>query len=148
MNLHSLSSTPGSRHRRMRVGRGMGSGKGKTAGRGHKGQMARKGHKHKGGFEGGQMKLIRRIPKRGFTSQELLAYQPVNVGDLARFDAGAEVTSAVLKQSGLARGVHRGVKILGSGEINKKLIVKVQAFSAGAKAKIEAAGGVCEVVKD
>jgi len=124
----------------------MGSGKGKTCGRGHKGQMARKGHKHKSGFEGGQMKLIRRIPKRGFKSLNLIGYLAVNVGDLSCFDEGTEVTDAVLRASGLARGVYNGVKLLGGGEINKKLTVKVQAFSASAKAKIEAAGGVCEVV--
>ncbi|MDD4870353.1 MAG: 50S ribosomal protein L15 [Kiritimatiellae bacterium] len=146
MDLTSLKNTPGARHRRMRVGRGGGSGKGKTCGRGHKGQMARKGHKHKSGFEGGQMKLIRRIPKRGFKSMELLGYLAVNLADLEKFDEGTEITESVLKASGLAKGIHKGVKILGNGEINKKLTVKVHAFSASAKAKIEKAGGVCEVV--
>jgi len=131
----------------MRVGRGTGSGKGKTCGRGHKGQLARKGHKHKGGFEGGQMKLIRRIPKRGFKSMTPIGYMPVNLSDLAKFDAGTEVTEALLRSSGLAKGLYQGIKILGGGEISKKLTVKVHAFSASAKAKIEAAGGVCEVVK-
>ena len=148
MDLSSLKNTSGARHRRMRVGRGVGSGKGKTCGRGHKGQLARKGHKHKGGFEGGQMKLIRRIPKRGFTSRELLGYLPVSAGALACFDEGTEITESVLKSSGLAKGVYSGIKILGDGEVTKKLIVKVHAFSASAKAKIEAAGGVCEVVTD
>lgn len=146
MELNSLENTPGARHRRMRVGRGVGSGKGKTCGRGHKGQMARKGHKHKGGFEGGQMKLIRRIPKRGFKSMELLSYLAVNLSDLAKFDDGTEVTEALLRSEGIAKGVHKGVKILAGGEMKKKLTVKVHAFSAAAKAKIEAAGGACEVV--
>ena len=147
MDLTSLKNSPGAKHRRMRVGRGTGSGKGKTCGRGHKGQLARKGHKHKGGFEGGQMKLIRRIPKRGFTSMDLLGYLAVNLSDLAKFDEGTEVTESLLRARGIAKGIYKGIKVLGDGEINKKLIVKVQAFSASAKAKIEAAGGVCEVVK-
>lgn len=147
MDLNSLKNNAGAKHRRMRVGRGTGSGKGKTCGRGHKGQLARKGHKHKGGFEGGQMKLIRRIPKRGFKSMELLGYLAVNLSDLVSFDEGTEVTEPVLRASGLAKGIYKGIKVLGGGEIKKKLTVKVQAFSASAKAKIEAAGGVCEVVK-
>ena len=109
--------------------------------------MARKGHKHKGGFEGGQMKLIRRIPKRGFKSMDLLGYLAVNLSDLTQFEEGTEVTVTLLRARGIAKGVYKGIKILGDGEINKKLTVKVQAFSASAKAKIEAAGGVCEVVK-
>lgn len=147
MDLNSLSNTPGARRSRMRVGRGTGSGKGKTCGRGHKGQLARKGHKHKAGFEGGQMKLIRRIPKRGFHGLELLGYLAVNLSDLGKFEEGTEITADVLRASGIAKGVHKGVKILGDGEIKKKLIVKVQAFSASAKTKIEAVGGICEVVK-
>jgi large subunit ribosomal protein L15 len=147
MNLNSLKSTPGSRHRRMRVGRGRASGKGKTSGRGHKGQMARSGHKHKEGFEGGQMRFARRMPKRGFGNINRRVFVPINVGDLAVFDDGAEVTSAVLQKAGLANGVRDGVKILGGGELTKKLTVKAQAFSGSAKAKIEAAGGRCEVVK-
>jgi large subunit ribosomal protein L15 len=130
----------------MRVGRGSGSGMGKTAGRGHKGQMARKGHKHKIGFEGGQMRLVRRIPKRGFTNPVRRSYLPVSVGDLSRFDENTEVTVGVLRNCGLVKGCVDGVKILGGGELAKKLIVKVQAFSQSARAKIEAAGGSCEVV--
>jgi large subunit ribosomal protein L15 len=110
--------------------------------------MARKGHKHKGGFEGGQMRLIRRIPKRGFKAMEPAGYLPVNVDELASFAEGTEVTELLLKASGLANGVFRGIKILGRGEVKNKLVVKVHAFSASAKAKIEAAGGVCEVVAD
>lgn len=145
MDLHSLSNTKGARKSRIRLGRGLGS-KGKTCGKGHKGQMARKGNKHKLGFEGGQMPLIRRLPKRGFhnpTRKELL---PVNVGDLSLFEDGAEVTMVAIRKSGLANGVADGIKILGRGEITKKLNVKACSFSVSAKAKIEAAGGSCEVV--
>lgn len=148
MKLHLLTGTSGARHRKKRVGRGMGSGTGKTCGRGHKGQMARKGHKHKLGFEGGQMRLVRRIPKRGFHNPTRKVYVPVNVGDLSCFDNGAEVTSSVLKASGLVKGRSDGVKILGFGELNRELVVKVRSFSASARAKIEAAGGTCEVVED
>jgi len=146
MNLHSLENTKGARHRRKRLGRGMASGLGKTSGKGHKGQMARKGNKHKLGFEGGQMPLIRRLPKRAFknpTRKELL---PVNLCSLDRFEDGTEVTGDVLRAAGLANGAFDGIKILGRGEISKKLTVKVAAFSASAKEKIEAAGGACEVV--
>ena len=146
MDLHSLKSSVGARHRRMRVGRGTGSGKGKTSGRGHKGQYARSGHKHKPGFEGGQMKFARRIPKRGFNNRSAILFVPVNVGSLACFPDGAEVTPALLRQEGLAKSVTDGIKILGTGELKKKLTVKAQAFSAGAKTKIEAAGGTCQVI--
>jgi len=148
IGLHTLTKTPGSRKPRMRIGRGIGSGKGKTAGKGHKGQMARKGHKRKLGFEGGQMRLVRRLPKRGFHNPAARVYLPVNVGDLARFEPGTEVTAALLRQAGLARGRADGIKLLGGGELDRKLTVKVQAFSAAARAKIEAAGGTCEVVKN
>lgn len=148
MNLHSLTNTPGARVRRMRVGRGMGSGKGKTCGRGNKGQMARPGHKHKPGFEGGQMRLIRRIPKRGFHNPTRRAFVPVNVCELARFDDGAVIDSAVLRAGGLVKRARDGIKILGQGRIEKKLTVRAQAFSAGARSKIEAAGGACEVITD
>ena len=147
MKLHSLSNTAGSRQRRKRVGRGPGSGMGKTSGAGHKGQMARSGHKHKLGFEGGQMRLIRRIPKRGFTNPTSVEYVPVNVGALDRFADGAEVTVSALREAGLAKAVSDGVKILGDGTLKKKLVVREQAFSRAAKEKIEAAGGTCEVVK-
>jgi large subunit ribosomal protein L15 len=110
--------------------------------------MSRKGHKHKAGFEGGQMRLVRRIPKRGFKNPTKNIYIPVNVGDLSRLESGAEVTVAVLRASGLVKGTGTLVKILGGGELSKKLAVKAAAFSASARSKIEAAGGTCEVVKD
>jgi large subunit ribosomal protein L15 len=147
MYLHTLTKTPGSKHRRMRVGRGESSGKGKTSGRGNKGQMARSGHNRKPAFEGGQMRLIRRIPKRGFTSWNKTVYLPVNVSALDRFEAGAEVNLEMLQKVGLAKGSDQRVKILGTGELKKKLAVKAHAFSASARSKIEAAGGTCEVVK-
>lgn len=146
ITLHSLKNTPGAKHRRMRVGRGRSSGKGKTSGRGHKGQMSRTGHKRKPTFEGGQMRLIRRIPKRGFTNRNRVAYVPVNVGDLDLFDAGTEVTVDVLRKAGLVSGTIQTVKVLGDGDLKKKLVVKAHAFSATAKSKIEAAGGSCEVI--
>ena len=148
MKLHSLKNTPGAVRPKIRVGRGNSAGRGKTAGRGTKGQMSRKGHKRKIGFEGGQMRLIRRIPKRGFTSPVKTTYLPVNVRDLDRFDVGAQVDEALLRSVGVAKGRGHGIKILGTGEITKKLTVKAAAFSASAKAKIEAAGGTCEVTKD
>lgn len=147
MNLHTLKNTPGARKTKKRLGRGMASGLGKTAGRGHKGQYARSGHKHKLGFEGGQMRLIRRLPKRGFKNISRKVYLPVNVGDLEGFRAGSEVTPEGLKAKGFANGASDGIKILGNGTLTKKLTVKAHAFSAEAKAKIEAAGGSCEVVK-
>ena len=146
MNLHSLASTPGARRRSRRVGRGVGSGRGKTCGRGNKGQYARSGHKHKPGFEGGQMRLIRRLPKRGFSNINERKYIPVNVGDLSCFADGTEVTVALLREKGLAKGSRDGIKVLGTGEVQKRLIVRSHAFSAGARQKIEAAGGTCEVV--
>ena len=146
MNLHSLTNTEGARHRRKRVGRGPASGLGKTSGKGHKGQMARKGGKHKLAFEGGQMPLIRRLPKRGFKNPCRKEFIAVNLCALERFEDGAEITRDVLRAAGLANGAFDGIKILGRGEISKKLTVKVQAFSATAKEKIEAAGGACEVV--
>jgi large subunit ribosomal protein L15 len=146
MDLQSLKNSPGARHRRKRLGRGMASGLGKTSGKGHKGQMARKGNKHKLGFEGGQMPLIRRLPKRGFNNPTHTTYMGVNLCSLDRFEDGTEVTGDLLRQSGMANGQYDGIKILGRGEISKKLTVKVQAFSASAREKIEAAGGTCEVV--
>lgn len=146
MKLNELKNTAGSRRPRKRVGRGMGSGMGKTSGAGHKGQMARSGHKHKPGFEGGQMKLIRRIPKRGFTKPNPVELVGVNVGLLERFENGAEITSELLRLEGLAKGARQGVKLLGDGELTKKLSVKVQGASASARAKIEKAGGTFEQV--
>jgi large subunit ribosomal protein L15 len=146
VNLHSLKQVPGSRKRAKRVARGRSSGSGKTAGRGQKGQMSRKGHKHKAAFEGGQMRLIRRIPKRGFKNPSRSVLAPVNVGDLACFAAGTDVTADALRATGLVKGLADGIKILGNGDLRLKLTVKAQAFSASARAKIEAAGGTCEVV--
>jgi large subunit ribosomal protein L15 len=146
MNLHSLINTAGARHRRKRVGRGMASGLGKTSGKGHKGQMARKGNKRKLGFEGGQMPLIRRLPKRGFNNYTRKEFMPVNLSSLERFKNGSEVTVETLRSEGLANGNWDGIKILGKGELSKKLTVKANAFSASAREKIEAAGGTCEVI--
>ena len=128
------------------MGRGMGSGKGKTCGRGHKGQMARKGHKRKPGFEGGQMPLIRRIPKRGFKNPVGRIYTPVNVGRLDGLEDGTEVSADLLRERGLVGARDARVKILGQGNLASKLTVRAAAFSASARAKIEAAGGTCEVV--
>lgn len=147
MNLHTLKNNAGSKTRRMRVGRGRASGKGKTCGRGHKGQMARKGANHKAGFEGGQMRLIRRIPKRGFKNPSRTEYVPVNLSSLAVFDAGADVTVEALRKAGLVKVRNAPVKILGYGELDNKLNVKASAFSESARRKIEAAGGTCEVIK-
>ena len=147
MNLHTLQPAKGSRRARRRVGRGRASGWGKTSNRGHKGQMARSGHKHKPTFEGGQMPLVRRMPKRGFKNVNRTTYLPVNLAALERFEDGAEVTAESLRAAGLARGPAAPVKILGNGELSRKLTVKAHAFSATARKKIEAAGGVCEVIQ-
>lgn len=146
MDLSTLKNTEGARKPRKRVGRGRASGHGKTSTRGHKGQNARKGHKGKLGFEGGQMPLIRRLPKRGFKNPTRLEYYGVNVCSLERFENGTEVTPALLHSCGLFANKYDGVKILGSGELTKKLTVKVNGVSATAKAKIEAAGGSVEIV--
>jgi len=146
MNLGSLANTKGARRPSKRVGRGEGSGHGKTCCRGQKGQMSRSGHKRKPGFEGGQMRLIRRIPKRGFTSRHLIQMVPVNISELSVFDAGATVDVEALRLAGIVKVVGAGVKILGDGDMKNKLTVKAQAFSGTAKAKIEAAGGTCEIL--
>jgi large subunit ribosomal protein L15 len=127
------------------VGRGPGSGHGKTAGRGYKGQKSRTGYRHQRGFEGGQMPLHRRVPKRGFTNIFRVEYDIVNIADLDRFEAGAAVTPQTLAEARLSRK-SRPVKILGDGEIKKALTVSAHKFSASAKARIEAAGGRCEVL--
>jgi large subunit ribosomal protein L15 len=141
MKLHDLSPAPGSTHSRKRVGRGTGSGLGKTAGRGHKGGKSRSGHSSRPGFEGGQMPLIRRVPKRGFTNEFRIEYSVVNVGRLAGL--GARVTPEMLAEAGL---VHAGrpLKVLGHGEITTAVTVVANKFSASARTKIEAAGGRCE----
>jgi len=146
MNLHSLQPAAGSKHRTKRLGRGRASGKGKTSGRGHKGQMSRTGSVHKPLFEGGQMPLVRKLPKRGFNNFTRKTILPVNVEALSVFDDGAEVTVEALREKGLVNGRFDGVKILGEGSLEKKLTVKVSAYSASAKEKIEAAGGSCETV--
>ncbi len=146
MDLSSLKNTPGARKAPKRVGRGRASGTGKTSTRGHKGQQARKGHKVKLGFEGGQMPLIRRLPKRGFTNYNRVEYFALNVKELERFADGTEVTLDLLRANGLFSSKYDGVKVLGDGELTKKLSVKVNGASASAKAKIEAAGGSVEIV--
>jgi len=146
MDLHSLKPAEGSKHRKIRVGRGRASGKGKTAGRGHKGQMSRAGGTHKPLFEGGQMPFVRKLPKRGFNNFNRKEILPVNLDALNVFEDGTEVTIELLKEKGLVNGRFDGVKILGNGSIEKKLTVKVNAFSASAKEALEAAGGTCEVV--
>lgn len=146
MDLHSLKSTEGSTHRRIRLGRGRASGKGKTSGKGHKGYYARSGTPIKAGFEGGQMPMYRRLGKRGFKNFNKKTYVPVNLVDLNRFEEGTEITEELLRQAGLVNGRYDGVKILGIGNVDRKLTVKATAFSASAQTAIEAAGGVCEVV--
>lgn len=143
--LHDLSPTQGSHRNRKRVGRGPGSGTGKTSGRGHKGQGARSGGGVRLGFEGGQMPLQRRIPKRGFTNINRKAYQTVNVRDLSRLDAG-EVTPEILHAHGLVRKLNQPVKILGTGELEGAFQISAHAFSASAREKIEAAGGSVTVL--
>jgi large subunit ribosomal protein L15 len=145
LGVHDLAPAPGSTHYRKRVGRGPGSGHGKTAGRGSKGQKSRTGYRHMRGFEGGQMPLHRRVPKRGFTNIFRVEYDVVNIADLDRFEAGASVSPETLGDLRLVRR-HRPVKILGDGEIKKALNVSAHKFSASAKASIEAAGGRCEVL--
>lgn len=147
MSLHNLTNVPGAVRPKKRVGCGESSGSGKTSGRGTKGQMSRSGHKRKPNFEGGQMKLIRRMPKRGFSNNaRRIEFVPVNLSQLARLADGADVSPETLAQSGLLREAQDHVKILAGGEISRKLNVKAHAFSATAKAKIEAAGGTCTVI--
>lgn len=146
MKLHELSPAAGSTKPAYRKGRGAGSGNGKTAGRGHKGQWARSGGGVRPGFEGGQMPLARRLPKRGFNNIFGTTYAPVNVSALERFENGTEVTTELLLETGVISKALDGVKILGNGELTKSLTVKAAAFSASAKEKIEKAGGKAEVI--
>ena len=146
MKLHELSPVPGSNPKAYRKGRGNGSGNGKTAGRGQKGQWARSGGGVRVGFEGGQMPLARRIPKRGFHNIFAKPLEAINVSALNKFEDGAVVSVGELLESGILSKCEYGVKILGQGEISKKLTVKANAFSASAKEKIEAAGGKAEVI--
>lgn len=150
MNLHDLYPVPGSNRKSKRLGQGIGSGTGKTAGKGHKGQKSRSGGGVRPGFEGGQMPLVRRIPKRGFNNARFAVnYQIVNVESLSEtFESNQEVTIIELLSSRLVRNVKLPVKILAQGEIDKPLIVKANAFSESAKNKIESAGGKAEVVSD
>ncbi len=146
MKLHELSPAPGSVKERKRIGRGHGSGTGKTAGKGHKGQKARAGRGMRIGFEGGQMPLQRRIPKRGFVNIFGKEYAIVNLSSLDVFKSGTVVDAEKLIKAGIIKDVMDGVKILGNGDIKKKLTVKATAFSESAKQKIEAAGGKTEVI--
>jgi len=147
MRLHDLKPADGSKHRRKRIGRGPGSGRGgHTSTRGQKGQGSRSGSSTRPGFEGGQLPLARRLPKRGFNNKKFATlYIPVNLESLNHFDDGATVDEAALRATGLVNGRGDGVKILGQGELEKKLTVKAAAFSASARAAIEGKGGSCEV---
>ena len=145
MKLHELSPAPGSVKKAKRVGRGAGSGSGKTAGKGHKGQNARSGGGVRPGFEGGQMPLQRRVPKRGFNNIFATRYAIVNVSQLNQFRKGSKVDAEALKKAGLIKKEYDGVKVLGEGELTKSLTVIATKFSASAKEKIEEAGGQVEV---
>ena len=145
MQLHDLAPAPGSRKNRKRVGRGPGSGMGKTSTRGHKGLKARSGGSVRPGFEGGQMPIYRRLPKRGFKNYLFKANNAVlNVRDLDRFDEGSEITEALLREAGLVKGQVDGVKILGQGDVTKKFVLKNILVSQAAREKIETAGGSVE----
>ncbi len=146
MKLHELKPTEGSRKERNRLGRGIGSGNGKTSGKGHKGQNARSGGGVRPGFEGGQTPLFQRLPKRGFTNINRKEFTIVNVDTLNRFEEGTEVTPELLLETGVISKYTAGVKILGKGKLEKKLTVKAHKFSSSAKEAIEAAGGSIEVV--
>jgi large subunit ribosomal protein L15 len=147
MDLSRLKPKKGSKHARKRVGRGPGSGHGKTSSRGEKGQKSRSGYSQRVGFEGGQMPLVRRLPKRGFTNIFKKEYAIVNVSDLERFDAGMTVDEGALRKAGLIKGKNDGIKILGDGKLSKKLTVNAHKFSASAKKQIEAAGGTCQEIQ-
>ena len=146
MKLHELSPSPGSKKRRRRVARGTGSGLGKTAGRGEKGQRSRSGSKERAWFEGGQMPLFRRLPKRGFKSPNPTRYEVVNVEELDSFDAGSVVTPEALVEARIIRNLNLPIKMLGDGELTKKLTVRAHKFSRSAAEKIASAGGEIEVI--
>ena len=146
MKMHELAPAIGSTKESKRIGRGHGSGNGKTAGKGHKGQKARAGHGMRAGFEGGQMPLQRRVPKRGFNNIFATKFAIINVADLEAFEAGAVVDAAALQDKGLVKKLYDGVKVLGNGNLSKAVTVKASAFSESAKSKIEAAGGKAEVI--
>ena len=147
MELSNLKPKKGARHAKKRIGRGPGSGHGKTAGRGEKGQKSRSGFSRQPGFEGGQMPLHRRLPKRGFTNIFKKEYAVVNLADLERFDNGATVDETALRQAGLVKGRNDGIKVLGNGKLSKKLTVSATKFSATAKQAIEAAGGSVQEIQ-
>ena len=148
MKLHELAPAEGAIHKNKRLGRGVGSGHGKTAGKGHKGQNARSGGGVRPGFEGGQMPLTRRLPKRGFTNIWKKEYTTINVSALESFRSGSVITAEKLLDAGLIRKLEKdGLKILGNGELNKKFTVKAQKFTQSAKDKIEQAGGKVEVIE-
>jgi len=147
MELNKLKPKKGARHAKKRVGRGPGSGHGKTAGRGEKGQKSRTGFSRMLGFEGGQMPLHRRLPKRGFTNIFKKDFAVVNVSDLERFENGATVDEGALRKAGLVKGQNAGIKILGDGKLTKKLTVHATKFSASAKKHIEEAGGSCQEIQ-
>ena len=146
MKLHELAQPKGAKKAPKRVGRGIGSGNGKTCGRGHKGQNSRSGGGVRPGFEGGQMPLVRRLPKRGFTNLFRKVYAIVNIRDLIRFNEGEEVTPEILKEKGMVKALLSGVKVLGVGELNKKLTVCAHKFSKTAEEKIKAASGEIKVL--
>jgi len=146
MRLHEVKPAPGSRTVPKRVGRGIGSGLGKTSGRGQKGQKARSGASIRRGFEGGQMPLFQRLPKRGFSNKFRREWAEVNVETLNRFAAGTVVTPELLKDTGIVKSIKNGIKILGKGELQKELTVKAHRFSDQAREKIENAGGRVEVI--
>ena len=147
MSLNNLRPPKGAKHSKMRVGRGHGSGQGKTAGRGHKGAQSRSGWGKKRGFEGGQMPLHRRVPKRGFSNPFRVEYAVVNLDTLVEvFDAGSDVTPELLRERGLVREKRALIKVLGRGDVTKKLTVRAHKFSGTAAEKIAAAGGVAEVI--
>lgn len=146
MKLHELKPAEGSRKRRNRVGRGSSSGNGKTSGRGQKGQKARSGGGTRLGFEGGQTPLFQTLPKRGFTNINRKEYAIVNLKTLNRFEEGTEVTPALLVEAGVIKNEKSGIKVLGNGELDRKLTVKAHKFSKAAKEAIEAAGGTTEVI--
>ncbi|MUV38102.1 50S ribosomal protein L15 [Lentibacillus sp. JNUCC-1] len=146
MKLHELKAAEGSRKNRNRVGRGMSSGNGKTSGRGHKGQKARSGGGTRVGFEGGQMPLFQRLPKRGFTNIHRTEFAIVNLDALNRFEDGTEITPELLLEEGVVSKLKSGIKVLGKGTVEKKVTVKAHKFSASAKQAIEAAGGKTEVI--
>lgn len=146
MKLHELSPSEGSKKKSFRVGRGHGSGNGKTSGKGQKGQNSRSGGGVRPGFEGGQMPIYRRLPKRGFTNIFAKKYTSINVEDLNVFDNGTEITAEMLKENGVIKKINDGLVVLGRGDLNKKVTIKAKRFSKGAQEKIDAAGGKAEVI--